>query len=309
MRAAGGFAACGGPRRSGPPSAAKPARAGRPAGPPPGPQARPPAPPSAWPHEPGSALGTGVRAPRPGPRLPRGPAAAALGYKEPAQPGPGRGPDAPKVIRGGGQGGGGAGLCEPFGGGPGQVFVPRRRRLLCVLAPPPRHRGRGSRPGREAEPGRTAAGAAGAGPGSAHPGQSLLGPRLPVEGGGALERGGLLPAPPLGRLHPAPRRAQSGTRGVSGVSGCSASIAVHPLPGPGSLDFPRWPFLGRFWLLSPPRPCPSTFPVLPWFRFCVRASNRTWGLRLPQCWGRSRGCAQGHTVSWNLAFPTAGLGL
>lgn len=91
-----------------------------------------------------------------------------------------RGRKAPKVIRRAGRGGPGRRwLCGPFGGDPGKVFVPRQRRFLCVLAPPPRHR----RPASPTEPRGGAACGPGLGWGRPARGPSVVSARLPVVGG------------------------------------------------------------------------------------------------------------------------------
>lgn len=181
-------------------SAAKPARAGRPAGPPSGPRARPPATPRCPRGRPSPAR----RGERTCERLaeglgcPGGLRPLRSVVAEPAKPGLGRGTDAPKVTPGDGQGGRGRWPVQAVRGMPRPGFCsPLTPSPLCARAAASLASLRVC-PGRVAEPpGLTALGAAGAGRGSAHPGLSLVGPRLPVVGGGA---GALRPA-----AGPAPR--------------------------------------------------------------------------------------------------------
>lgn len=90
-----------------------------------------------------------------------------------------RGREAPKVTRRAGRGGPGRrGLCGPFGGDLGKGFVSRQRRLLCVLAPPPRHCG----PASPTEPHGGASCGPGRGWGRPARGLSVVSPQLPVVG-------------------------------------------------------------------------------------------------------------------------------
>lgn len=165
--------------------------------------------------------GDGLRTPRRGP----GGLRPQRLVSQPEKPLPGRGADAPKVTRGGGQGGRGhserlrPAFCSPL--------TPP---LLCVrVAAPPSRACQSARAAWQSLPGLVGLGAAGASPGGAHLGLSSVDPRLPVAGDCRVRRPAAGPAPRAPAPPPAsPQRA--GGRGAWGVIRVSVRLRVHRFP-------------------------------------------------------------------------------